>query len=254
MEYAAKAVENSGYPGTAPLYCWLAHPLLWAWSHLLPSRTIIGIKCRDGVVLATEKPIVSPLLKPGANRRIHTVDLHAGVLGAGLAADCRALAQRARAEAASHRETFETSIPGPKLAEHVSLFMQAYTLYGSVRPFCATLLLGAVDADGPHLWMIEPSGVSWGWRAAAAGKGRQTARTELEKLPQVEELSAEAALTEAVRILYVAHDEAKDKDFEVEASWICPASDNQHRLVPASLLEGAIAAAREHLVSRMDYD
>lgn len=258
MEYAAKAVENSGYPaGTIPtLILGLTHSLTYLLANFphAPTRTIIGIKFRDGVILATEKPIVSALLKPGANRRIHTVDLHAGVLGAGLAADCRVLAQRARSEASNYRETFEAPIPGPQLADRLSLFMQAYTLYGSVRPFCASLLMGAVDADGSHLWMLEPSGVSWGWRAAAAGKGRQTARTELEKLPPAEELSAEAALKEAIRILYVAHDEAKDRDFEVEASWICPASGNQHQLVPASLLEEVIAAAREHLASRMDYD
>lgn len=124
-------------------------------------RTVVGLKVKDGVVLAVEKPIHSKLLKPYANRRIYTVDLPSGVVGTGLTADCRALANRARQECASHRETFENNMPGPMLAERLALFMQAYTLYGSVRPFCANLLVGSVDADGPHLYMIEPSGVCW---------------------------------------------------------------------------------------------
>ena len=54
VEYAVKAVENGG--------------------------TSIGIRCREGVVLAVEKVVASKLAKPGANRRIGTVDTHIGVV------------------------------------------------------------------------------------------------------------------------------------------------------------------------------
>lgn len=137
-------------------------------------RTILGLRVKDGVVLAVEKPVHSRLLKPHVNRRIHTVELHAGVVGAGLVADCRALANRAREECASHRETFERGIEGAMLAERLALYMQAYTLYGSVRPFCATMLVAAVDADGPHLYMMEPSGVCWVGRRRSARTPKTT--------------------------------------------------------------------------------
>lgn len=42
--------------------------------------TSIGIRCKDGVVLAVEKIVTSKLLKPGANKRIATVDRHLGVV------------------------------------------------------------------------------------------------------------------------------------------------------------------------------
>lgn len=113
-------------------------------------------------MLAVEKPIHSRLLKPQSNRRIHNVELHAGLAGAGLVADCRALAQRAREECAAYRENLgNVEMPGATLAERVALYMQAYTMYGSVRPFCSNVLLAALDADGPHLYMLEPSGVFW---------------------------------------------------------------------------------------------
>lgn len=54
VEYAVKAVENGG--------------------------TAIGIRCKDGVVLAVEKIITSKLLKAGANKRIATVDRNMGVV------------------------------------------------------------------------------------------------------------------------------------------------------------------------------
>lgn len=45
------------------------------------------------------------------------------------------------------------------LADRIGLYVQAYTLYSSVRPFGSSALLGGVDKDGPELLVIEPSGV-----------------------------------------------------------------------------------------------
>ena len=44
--------------------------------------TAIGIRCKDGVVLALEKLVSSKLLKPSANKRIATVDRHVGLVSA----------------------------------------------------------------------------------------------------------------------------------------------------------------------------
>lgn len=46
---------------------------------------------------------------------------------------------------------------------------------------------------------MEPSGVYWGYRGVAIGKGRQLAKTEIEKL-KLDELTAEEALVEAARM------------------------------------------------------
>jgi hypothetical protein len=43
-------------------------------------RTAIGLRVKDGVVLAVEKLVTSKLLLPNANRRIETVDKHMGVV------------------------------------------------------------------------------------------------------------------------------------------------------------------------------
>ena len=44
------------------------------------NRTAIGIRVKDGVVLAVEKLVQSKLLVPGANRRIQNVDRHIGIV------------------------------------------------------------------------------------------------------------------------------------------------------------------------------
>ncbi len=45
-----------------------------------PFRTAIGLRVKDGVVLAVEKLVHSKLLVPGANRRIQTIDRHIGLV------------------------------------------------------------------------------------------------------------------------------------------------------------------------------
>lgn len=42
--------------------------------------TAIGIRCKDGVVLALEKLVTSKLQKKEANKRIATVDRNIGVV------------------------------------------------------------------------------------------------------------------------------------------------------------------------------
>ena len=64
----------------------------------------------------------------------------------------------------------------------MSGFVQAYTCYGSVRPFGISTLVAGVDKTGPRLYCIEPSGVYYGYKGTASGKGKALAKTELEKV------------------------------------------------------------------------
>ncbi|KAF8914079.1 20S proteasome subunit [Gymnopilus junonius] len=189
VEYANKAVENSG--------------------------TAIGLKVKDGVVLAVEKLVHSKLLVPEANRRIQTVDRHIGL-------------------AANYRETYNSPPPLKAVADRLGLYVQAYTLYSSVRPFGISTILGTVDEDGPGLFVVEPR-VQW----SCSRKGRQLAKTELEKL-KLSELSVR-------KHIYLVHDDAKEKEFELEMSWIGPESNYLHVHVPKGLADEAEAKAKAAL-------
>ncbi|KAJ1558587.1 hypothetical protein HK405_013361, partial [Cladochytrium tenue] len=217
VEYAVKAVDNGG--------------------------TAIGIRAKDGVVLAVEKIVQSKLLVPGSNRRIGTVDTHVGIATAGLLADSRHIINRARSEAHQYRDFYKTQIPGKVIADRVAQYTQAYTLYSSVRPFGVSTIIAAMDLNGPSMYMIEPSGVYYGYYGCAVGKGRQVAKTEIEKL-KLTQLTTREAVKEAARIIYAVHDDAKDKDFELEMSWVCEESGGRHQFVPKDLVQEAEAAAK----------
>ncbi|OAA63666.1 proteasome component c1 [Niveomyces insectorum RCEF 264] len=281
VEYAIKAVENGG--------------------------TALGIRCRDGVVLAVEKIVTSKLLKPGANRRIATVDRHIGIAYSGMTPDGRQFVERARDEAQSWRDNFKTPIGTGELAARVGGFLQAYTLYQSVRPFGITAIVAGFDSDqdqpvdgevghgpavgaggrvagkthgGPALYMLEPSGLYWGYYGAATGKGRQAAKAELEKLDLAGTqgdsgnndgddddndnegrsrggLTLEQGVREAARIIYVAHDDNKDKEFELEMTWISGIdgpTKGRHEEVPRKLREEAERLAKKSLEGDDDDD
>ncbi|KAK4561106.1 putative proteasome subunit alpha type-7 [Recurvomyces mirabilis] len=255
VEYAVKAVENGG--------------------------TAIGIRCKDGVVLGLEKLVSSKLLKKDANKRISTVDRNVGVVYSGLQPDGKHFVSRARDEASSWRSTYKAPIPVSSLANRMGSYVQAYTLYNSVRPFGITAIIGGYDAEtelsvdgavgsgpkggsggktkgakegGPYLYMIEPSGTYWGYYGAASGKGRQAAKSELEKLkldPKDGEcLSLEEGVKEAARIIYVAHEDNKDKDFELELTWVSSVAGptkGRHEEVPKALREEAEKLAKKSL-------
>lgn len=207
--------------------------------------TSIGIKCKDGIVLAVEKIINSKLLVPGKNRRIQTIDRHIGVAYSGLLPDGRHFVNRGREEAQSFKGIYKTSTTVPQLIDRLGIYVQNYTCYNSVRPFGIVAIVGGVDETGPHLYMTEPSGTYWGYNGAATGKGIQTAKSELEKL-NFEELSCREAVNIAARIIHQAHEDNKDKDYELEITWCSSVeTGGKHEFVPDDLFQQASRYARE---------
>ncbi|KAJ9126517.1 hypothetical protein QFC24_001544 [Naganishia onofrii] len=227
VEYAAKAAENAGLA--------------------------IGLKCTDGIVLAVEKIVQSKLLVKGANRRIMSLDNHVGMVSSGLLADGRHLAKRAREEAQSYRDQYGAPMTLKALIERVAMYEHAYTCYGSVRPFGISTIMAGVDKTGPQLYVVEPSGSYYGYRASAVGKGKQLAKTELEKL-DLSSITVKQGVMEVARIAHLVHDDNKDGNFELEMTWIGPETKGFHEHVPSQLLQEAEDAAKRALEEAMEED
>eukprot|EP00029_Vermamoeba_vermiformis_P014130 TRINITY_DN9259_c0_g1_i1.p1 TRINITY_DN9259_c0_g1~~TRINITY_DN9259_c0_g1_i1.p1 ORF type:complete len:250 (+),score=64.16 TRINITY_DN9259_c0_g1_i1:54-803(+) len=225
IEYAHKAVDNSG--------------------------TAIGLRCKDGIVLAVEKIVPSKMLESTSNKRIGTIDEHVGCAIAGLLADGRQLMNRARQEAESYHHNFNSAIPLRVLNDRIAMYVQMFTLYASVRPFGCSLIFGGKDMHGPQLFMVEPSGISYGYYGCAIGKAKASAKTEVEKL-KLTDMTCREAVKHAARIIYSVHDELKDRDWELELSWVCDESKNKHVRVPQDVKDEAEAQAKQALEDAMD--
>jgi len=208
---------------------------------------VVGIRCVDGVVLGVEKLINSKMLVESSNRQIMNVDYHCGIAMAGLAGDAKQIVNRARSEARQYREFYGAQIPGKVLNDRLAGWIHMYTLYWYLRPFGASVLVATVDDDGPALSMIEPSGVSYRYSATAIGKHQAAAKSELEKL-KVDKITCDQAVVEIAKIIYKLHDDIKDKDFQLELSWIkktADPADIKHSFVPTNVRDAAIRVARE---------
>jgi 20S proteasome alpha/beta subunit len=131
-------------------------------------RAAIGLRGRDGVVLAVERLVLSKLYEPRAqsSSRIFNIDKHIGMAIGGLLADARAMADYAREECSNFRSNFGIPIPLHHLSDRLSAYMHAHTLLGSIRPFGCSLILSSYEAlpqnkqAVPQLFMIDPSGLS----------------------------------------------------------------------------------------------
>lgn len=219
IEYASKAVENSG--------------------------TSIAIRGKDGVVFGVEKLITSKLHEPQSGKRIFTADHHIGMAISGLIADARRVVNQARDEASNYRFTYSQPIPLKHLVDRVSGFMHIFTLYGAVRPFGCSIMFGAYSAtNGPELYLADPSGVSWGYYGCAVGKAKQAAKTEIEKL-KMQNMTCKELVKEVAKIIYTVHDEVKDKEFELEMSWVGEVSGGLHQIVPADIKAEAEQFAKD---------
>jgi 20S proteasome subunit alpha 7 len=198
--------------------------------------------------MAVEKLVRSPLATPGSNRRIFTVDRHAGVAFAGWDADGRPLAELAMNEGIGYQYKFGVPIPPHELADRLALFMHHHTTEGYLRPFGAALLMAAYDERDKraYLHLIEPSGVQFRYRGCSAGKARPTVKTEIEKL-NLETLTCREALNQLARVVRIVHQDERERTFELEASWICEESGWKHVVVPRATRDEADAWAKQKL-------
>jgi 20S proteasome subunit alpha 7 len=158
------------------------------------SRTIVGVKCKDGVILGAEKLVFSKLLVEKTNKRIFNVDKNIGMAIAGKIPDGRHLMTHARNESSKFLKDFGVPIPGRTLCDRLSLYLNAFTLYNAVRPFGSAEIVASYNkTDGFGLYMLDVSGNYYGYSACTAGKGRQVAKAQFEKY-DFSKLTCEEAL------------------------------------------------------------
>ena len=179
-EYAAKAVENAG--------------------------TSIGIRCKDGIVLATEKIVSSRMLVSTSNRRIFTCDLNVGTACSGFAPDGRQLVNQLRDICAQYKEQYGVPIPPNQLADRMSQYMHAHTCYHYLRPFGAACLIAGYDEDQKkhELYSVKSDGLMFRMFGAAIGKGARGAQTEIER-GKFQEKTCEESLAEIAKIISTIH-------------------------------------------------
>jgi len=144
-------------------------------------KTSIGIKAANGVVLASEKKVPSPLVDATTVEKTAMLTANVGITYSGMGPDFRVLVNKGRKAGQKYWLEYHDPIPVALLARELATVMQEFTQSGGVRPFGVSLLVAGYDDDGPQLYQVDPSGSYWAWKASAIGKNSTNAKTFLEK-------------------------------------------------------------------------
>ncbi len=176
--------------------------------------TSLGIKYKDGVVLAVDKRIGSRLVEEKSIEKIFQIDDNIGAVTSGLVADARVLIERARVESQLNRTTYNEPIDIGILAKKICDFKQLYTQHGGVRPFGIAMLLAGVN-ETPRLFETDPSGALIEYKATAIGSGRPTAMEMFEEKYK-EGMGQEEAMDLALAVMNeVADGKVNEKTVEL---------------------------------------
>eukprot|EP00899_Mesostigma_viride_P026123 jgi/Mesvir1/6696/Mv13730-RA.1 len=146
--------------------------------------TAVGIQTKEGVILAVEKRVTSPLLVPSSIEKVMEIDEHIGAAMSGLTADARTLIDHARVETQNHRFTYNEPMRVDSLTQSIcdlALHFGEGDSSSMSRPFGVALLIAGYDEDGPSLYHTDPSGTFVRFQAKAIGAGSEGAQTSLQE-------------------------------------------------------------------------
>ena len=165
----------------------------------------IGIKCKDGIIIAVEeKP--RKLQISDVAQKIFQIDDHVGVAAAGYIPDARSQVDNARFFSQSNKMIYDEPVEVETIAKHLADQSQQYTQYAGVRPFGVALILGGVVNGTPQLYLTDPSGTYISYDAIAIGSGSEQVTDFLEKSYK-EDLSLDDAAALAAAGIYLSSED-----------------------------------------------
>jgi 20S proteasome subunit alpha 2 len=179
----------------------------YALNCVAEGRPALGIKAKNGVVLATEKKVATVLIDETSVSKVENISENVGVVYAGLPPDFRPLLNRGRKIAQQYYTTYRETIPVSQIVREEAAVMQEFTQSGGVRPFGISLMMAGYDDSGPQLFQVDPSGSYFGWKASAIGKNHVNAKSFLEKRYS-EDIELEDAICTAILTLKEGFEEA----------------------------------------------
>mmetsp|Transcript_8278 Transcript_8278/g.20440 ORF Transcript_8278/g.20440 Transcript_8278/m.20440 type:complete len:234 (-) Transcript_8278:57-758(-) len=188
------------------------------------SGSAIGILSKEGIILATEKKVISKLLDTGAvgcrREKMYKLDDHVACAVAGLTADANILINKARLAAQQYLFTYQESMPVEQLVRRLCDVKQGYTQFGGMRPFGVSFLYAGWDEEnGYQLYHSDPSGNYAGWKAHAIGANHQQAQNILNQdYKDDETFGLREAMKLALKVLMKTMDSTSLTSDKVEMS------------------------------------
>ncbi len=173
--------------------------------------TAIGINCKDGVILVTDKRLVDKLVVSESVEKIWQVDDHIAATASGIISDARVLIERAQLQAQQHRVTYDSPIDIISVVKDIANLKQVTTQSGGYRPFGVSILIAGVDNGSSRLFETDPTGIYFEYKASVIGE----METEIEEI-LYKEYKEEMTMEDGFKLAIKALKKSLKKNFDPE--------------------------------------
>jgi proteasome beta subunit len=130
--------------------------------------TILGIVCKDGVVIATERrATMGTLIAHKATKKLYQIDNHLALATAGLVGDLQVLSRYLSAETKLYSLKRDAEMSVHSAATLLSNILNSRKFY----PYYVQLILGGWDSTGGHVYSLDAAGGSIPDKYTAGGSG-----------------------------------------------------------------------------------
>jgi proteasome beta subunit len=166
--------------------------------------TILGMVCKDGVVIATEhRATMGTLIAHKATKKLYQIDDHLALATAGLVGDLQVLSRYLSAEVKLYNLKRDLKMPVQSAATLMANILNSRKFY----PYYVQLILGGWDAAGGHIYSLDAAGGSIPDKYTAGGSGSPYAYGVLE-----DQFHDDMSITEGVDLAIRAINAAMGRD------------------------------------------
>jgi proteasome beta subunit len=147
-------------------------------SSWIPGATTIGVVCKDGVILSSEKRVTyGHFVMSKGGQKVFKITNRIGVACAGLVGDMQILTREVEAQA----NLFSMDV-GRQISVRAAAKLMANILFNRrYAPLITQTIVGGLDEEGPSLYVLDVLGSLLPDKYAAVGSGTEIAMGVLEE-------------------------------------------------------------------------
>jgi len=201
-----------GYDRTATMFSPDGHLLQveYAEKTVRLGSASIGITCKDGIVIVSDKRVKDRLISDNYATKIYEIDSNIVAAAAGILSDARVLIDKARLIAQQHRVTYDEEIEVEAVIREIANIKQAYSQYGGARPFGVSIMIAGLTKNKPKLFVSDITGNYLSYKATAIGEYDEKIKDELRK-----EYDEKASVEDGIRLALKVFKKILDKNFDI---------------------------------------
>lgn len=192
--------QQMGYDRAATMFAPDGHILQveYAEKTIRLGSASIGIICKDGVVIVSDRRQKDKLIVESSANKIHEVDDHIMTVSAGISSDARVLIDKARVMAQQHQVTYDSPSSTESIVKEIADIKQQFTHYGGARPFGVSMMFAGINGE-PSLYTTDVTGNYLQYKANSIGESDSKIKEKL-KEKYTENLTTKEGITLALEI------------------------------------------------------